>query len=30
LLVDEAIFAATVNQKIERITGLVDKFQAEI
>jgi len=30
VLADEAVFAATVNQKIERITGLVDKFQAEI
>lgn len=30
LLADETVFAATVNQKIERITGLVDKFQAEI
>ena len=30
VLADEAVFAAAVNQKIERITGLVDKFQAEI
>ncbi len=30
VLADEAVFAATVTQKIERITGLVEKFQAEI
>ena len=29
LVADEAVFAATVRQKVERITGLVDKFQAE-
>jgi exodeoxyribonuclease V alpha subunit len=27
LVVDEAVFAATVGQKVERITGLVDKFK---
>ncbi len=26
LIADEAVFAATVRQKVERITGLVDKF----
>jgi exodeoxyribonuclease V alpha subunit len=28
LVADEAVFAATVRQKVERITGLVGKFQA--
>ena len=27
LVADEAVFAATVRQKVERITGLVDKFK---
>ena len=30
LVANEAVFAATVRQKVKRITGLVDKFQAEI
>jgi len=29
LVADEAVFASTVRQKVKRITGLVDKFQAE-
>ena len=29
LVAGEAVFAATVRQKVERITGLVDKFQSE-
>jgi exodeoxyribonuclease V alpha subunit len=29
LVADEAVFAATVRQKVKRVTGLVDKFQAE-
>jgi len=30
LVADEAVFTATVRQKVERITGLVDKFQSKI
>ena len=29
LVADEAVFAGTVRQKVKRVTGLVDKFQAE-
>ncbi|MDD1640071.1 MAG: ATP-binding domain-containing protein, partial [Methylococcaceae bacterium] len=29
LVVDEAVFAGTVRQKVKRVTGLVDKFQSE-
>lgn len=29
LVADEAVFTATVRQKVERITGLVDKFQSK-
>ncbi len=29
LVVDEAVFAGTVRQKIKRVTGLIDKFQSE-
>jgi exodeoxyribonuclease V alpha subunit len=29
LLADEAVFAATVGRKVERITGLVDKFKSD-
>jgi exodeoxyribonuclease V alpha subunit len=29
LVADEVVFASTVRQKVKRITGLVDKFQAE-
>jgi len=29
LVAGEAVFSATVRQKVERITGLVDKFQSE-
>ena len=30
LVADEAVFAATVRQKVKRVTGLVDKFQADL
>jgi exodeoxyribonuclease V alpha subunit len=29
LVVDEAVFACTVRQKVKRVTGLVNKFQSE-
>ncbi len=29
LVVDEAVFAGTVRQKVKRVTGLIDKFQSE-
>jgi exodeoxyribonuclease V alpha subunit len=29
LVADEAVFAGTVRQKVKRVTGLVNKFQAE-
>jgi len=29
LVADESVFASTVRQKVKRVTGLVDKFQAK-
>jgi exodeoxyribonuclease V alpha subunit len=30
LVADEAVFVATVGRRVERITGLVDKFKSDL
>jgi exodeoxyribonuclease V alpha subunit len=30
LVADEAVFVATVGRRVERITGLADKFKPEV